>query len=282
MVDSDVVSETDRTRIHASFFSLAIGAIGALAFGVGSCLPARQVGFLLQAAGSVLMAVGITVHLEHATRRIGRPAVMCGVLAALLQGFALIPGALDPARMSESTWIDFASYVWGASALLAAAGLAFAAIRKERLMEAHLATGRTGSFAVDDYDSTIHASFLSLLTGGLGFLLLAIGMLALIDGGGPADRRGWILQALGGVLLAVALISHIEHLAPSIGHPAIVSGALFGILQAVGSVLAVLDPVGANAFGAPVLLVVFGCSWLAAGISLTLIAARRRAQDTRT
>ena len=44
----------------------------------------------------------------------------------------------------------------------------------------------TTAATMSEVDRTrIHASFLSLITGGLGSLLISIGMLVLIGGGGP-------------------------------------------------------------------------------------------------
>ena len=119
---------------------------------------------------------------------------------------------------------------------------------------------------------------LTLVTGAVGALLGGIASLILIGGGGPATELSWILFALGCVLLAVAIISHIEHLSFSLGRPAVIIGALALILNAVSALPGVFDPAGSNTFGTTLVWLLFAGAAALAAIAIGLVAVRRRAQ----
>ena len=220
MSAATVVSASDRTTIHASFFSLTCGALGMLGVAVGTFISpgsSGTFGWALHAGGWILVSVAIIAHIEHLSNRLGRVAVICGILAAVGQGLADLPFAINSTWVSDTGWINYFNAMWAAASLLAAASIGLAAVRKEKQMEAHLASGRPGMYASEDYSTTVHASFLSLVTGAVGALLTGIASLMLIGGGGPATRLSWILYAIGSVLLAAAIIAHIEHLSLSLG-----------------------------------------------------------------
>ena len=281
MSAATVVSASDRTTIHASFFSLACGALGMLGVAVGTFIsPGSSVtfGWALHAGGWILVSVAIIAHIEHLSNRLGRVAVICGILAAVGQGLADLPFAINSAWVSDTGWINYFNAMWAAASLLAAASIGLAAVRKEKQMEAHLASGRPGMYASEDYSTTVHASFLSLVTGAVGALLTGIASLMLIGGGGPATRLSWILYAIGSVLLAAAIIAHIEHLSLSLGRPAVILGSLAMILNAVSALPGVFDPAGSNTLDTTLIWFLFAGSATIAAIAIGLVAVRRRAQ----
>jgi len=235
-------------------------------------------GWALHAGGWILVSVAIIAHIEHLSNRLGRVAVICGILAAVGQGLADLPFAINSGWVSDTGWINYFNAMWAAASLLAAASIGLAAVRKEKQMEAHLASGRPGMYAAEDYSTTVHASFLSLVTGAVGALLAGIASLMLIGGGGPATRLSWILYAIGSVLLAAAIIAHIEHLSLSLGRPAVILGSLAMILNAVSVLPGVFDPVGSNTFGTTLVWLLFAGSATIAAIAIGLVAVRRRAQ----
>ena len=283
-MSSDVLdSDVDRTTIHASFFSLACGALGMLAVGIGTLISpgsGGSLGWALHAGGWILVSVAIIAHIEHLSNRLGRAAVWCGILGAGAQGLADLPFAINPEWTKDPTWVNYYNYMWATAALLGAASFGLMAIRKEKRMEAHLAAGNSGSYAMEDHHSTVHASFLSLVTGAMACLLAAIGSLVLIDGGGPAARLGWILLALSGVLAAVALIWHVEHLSLSLGRAAVGLAVLGSVLAALSNLPGVFDPNGNSAFGAQLYWILWGAAATVLGISGGVMAVRRRAQDS--
>ncbi|MSV43805.1 MAG: hypothetical protein F2911_10095, partial [Actinobacteria bacterium] len=137
-----------------------------------------------------------------------------------------MPFAFDPARTGEQFWAHYANDMWGAAALLAASTIGLVAIRRGRRVEAYVRLSTSGAYGDGDYDSTLHASFLTLVTAAVGFLLSAISNLILIGGGGPEARLAWILAALGALLRTMAIISHFEHLSQWMGRSAVVLALL--------------------------------------------------------
>ncbi|MEI8058214.1 MAG: hypothetical protein WCI29_12495 [Actinomycetes bacterium] len=282
MATTVMVNEEERTKIHASQFSLACGGLGLVFAGIGCFLspgtPSGP-GYLLGALGFMLIAVAIIAHVEHLSRRLGRPAVVFAIVSAVLLAVDNVPMALEPSRTADSGWIDYWNYVLAAAALCAAASVALAAMRKEARLVAHLAQGNSGAYAAEDFHTTVHASFFSLVTGALGFLLMAIGSLILIGGGGPAARLGWILQTISWVLIAVAIIAHLGHLSRSVGRLALVLAVIGLILNALATLPACIDPSGAGPIGPEVQWIAWGIADILGGISAALVAVSRRAQD---
>ena len=282
MATAVVVSDEERTRIHASSFSLVCGGLGLVIAGVGTFLSpgtTSGAGYLVSTVGFVLIAVAIIAHVEHLSRRLGRPAVVLAIVSAVLLVVDNLPMALQPSRVADSGWIDYWNYVWAASALCAAASLALAAMRKESRLVARLAKGDSGAYEAEDFHSTVHASFLSLVTGAVGFLLMAIGSLIIIGGGGPAARLAWIVQTISWVLIAVAIIAHMAHLSRSVGRLALVLAVIGLIVNALATVPAFIDPSGAGSIGPDVQWIAWGIANILTGISAALVAVRRRAQD---
>ena len=285
MASAVVVSDAERSTIHASFFSLVCASVGLLGVGVGTLLSpgaGGALGWTLHTLGWILVSVAIIAHIDHLSNRLGRSAVVCGILAAVAQAVADAPFALDPDRVLQVAWVNFYTIMWAVAALLAAASLALVAVRKEKLMEQHIALGETGKFAVEDYQTTVHASFLSLMSGALAFLLTGIGWLMLIDGGGSSAKLAWALLTLGSLLLAVAIIAHIEHLTMSIGRAAIWLGAAAAVLSALGSIPGYFAATGDNSIGGELTWIMWGVSCVLAALALAIVAMRRRAQRSRT
>jgi len=281
MAAAAVVSDADRTTIHASFFSLACGALGMLGVGIGTFVSPGSgswLGWALHVVGWILVSVAIVAHIEHLSNRLGRVAVICGILAAVAQGLADLPFAINSGWVSDSGWLAYYNAMWAVAWLLGAASIALAAVRKEKRMEAHLASGRPGMYAAEDFATTVHASFLSLVTGAAGLLLAGIASLILAAGVGPASRLAWILVTIGSGLLVVAIASHIQHLSRSMGRPGVIVGIVALILGTLSFLPAVFDPTGAGVFAAQLSWLLWAVASTAGGISIGLVAIRRRGQ----
>lgn len=284
MASAVVVSDAERSTIHASFFSLVCASVGLLGVGVGTLLSpgaGGALGWTLHTLGWILVSLAIIAHIDHLSNRLGRSAVVCGILAAVAQAVADAPFALDPDRVLQVAWVNFYTIMWAVAALLAAASLALVAVRKEKLMEQHIALGETGKFAVDDYETTVHASFLSLMSGALACLLAGIAQLMLINGAGSAAQLAWALFALASVFLAVAIISHIEHLSMSIGRAAVWLGAAAAVLNGLGCIPSFFELTNESTIGGKLTWIMWGITCLIATLALAIVAMRRRAQDSR-
>ena len=284
MASAVVVSDAERSTIHASFFALACACVGMVGVGVGTLLSpgvGGALGWTLHSLGWLLVSVAIIAHIEHLSNRLGRVAVVCGILAAVAQALADVPFALDPDRVLQTSWLNYYTVMWAVAGLLAAASLALVAMRKEKLMEQHIALGETGKFAVNDYQTTVHASFLSLMSGALACLLTGISQLMLINGGGSSAQLAWVLLALSWLLMAVAIISHIEHLSMSIGRAAVWLGAAAAVLNALGAIPMFFDLNGDSSIGGELSWIMWGITCLVAALALAIVAMRRRAQDSR-
>jgi len=167
----------------------------------------------------------------------------------------------------------------GAASLLAAATFGLVAIGKERQMEACVRLGKPRSYAVQDYDSTIHASFLTLVTAPVGFLLSGIGNLILI-GGGPAVRLAGILTAVGTVRQTAAGISHFDHPPRWMGRSTVLLVILGAALNPLGTIPGIIDPAGVTPIQAKIAWLLWGACTCVWGVTLAMIAFRRRAQAT--
>jgi len=170
-----IMNDLDRSRIHASFFSLTCGALGILAVGVGSVIsPGKgsEFGWGRCGVGWILVAIAVIARVEHLSRRLGRAAVVCAIIAAVAMAVSDVPFSFDANRTADQGWINFVANCWAVAMILASASFALVSIRKDRQMEAFLRLGKPGIFAVEDYNSTIHASFLTLGTATLGWLAL--------------------------------------------------------------------------------------------------------------
>ena len=284
MASAVLVSDVERSKIHASFFSLVCASLGMLGVGVGTLLSpgvGGALGWTLHSLGWLLVSVAIIAHIEHLSNRLGRVAVVCGILAAVAQALADVPFALDPDRVLQTSWLNYYTIMWALAALLAAVSLALVAMRKEKLMEQHIALGETGKFAVEDYQTTVHASFLSLMAAALGCLLTAIGWFMLVNGGGSSTQLAWALNAVGSVLVAVAIIAHIEHLTMSIGRAAIWLGAAAAVLSALGCIPSFFEMTSDSSIGGQLTWIMWGITCVFAALALAIVAMRRRAQDSR-
>ena len=284
MASAVVVSDDERSKIHASFFALACACVGMLGVGVGTLLSpgvGGALGWALHSLGWLLVAVAVVAHIEHLSNRLGRAAVVCGILAAVALALADAPFALNPDRVLETSWLNYYIVMWAVAPLLTAVSLTLVAMRKEKLMEQHIALGETGKFAVDDYETTVHASFLSLMSGALACLLAGIAQLMLINGAGSAAQLAWALFALASVFLAVAIISHIEHLSMSIGRAAVWLGAAAAVLNGLGCIPSFFELTNESTIGGKLTWIMWGITRLIATLALAIVAMRRRAQDSR-
>ena len=222
-------------RVHASAAVLILAAIGLTLWGVGRLAFYGPEGRWLCSVGLILVAVSLGLHVEHLSSRIGRGAVVLVILGVVVDALGNLLAAVGVSW--SITWI-----VIGIGRVILGAGVVMVAVHKERQM----------SDALTEYESgkpwqarvTVHASFLSLITGAIGLTLLGFGLMVQDLG---TLRTANVLQIAGGVLIAIGVISYAGRLAPRIGWAAVVAICLAVLLYAANGIPDVIDPENADA-----------------------------------
>ena len=225
-------TSSGRMTIHASYAALVVACIGFALTGLGNILAAPTVttypsrlSWILQFIGPMLLALAVTLHIDHLSPRIGRSAVVLIIVGAFLTAVSSAPFMFRPTFYTEEAWFNLNFVLWGVGYIAMGLGLASVAMHKEKQLERALGQPAASSTDDEDYDLTVHASFLSLITASVGLILYAIGYLQLV--GHPlGTRSAWSLQTIGGMLIALGIVTHITHLRRRIGTPAVVFGLL--------------------------------------------------------
>lgn len=276
-----------RMQIRASYASLGFALVGLLSVGLGHILAGQNATtypdrptWALEAVGSVLVAIAVTLHIDHLSYRIGRSAVVLIITGAFLFGGnpAAVFFAISPSLVARPGWQDFLTASWGASYILIGLGLAAVAVHKEKQIERGLVQVADVG-ATDPADITVHASFFSLISASLGAILVGVGNV--LTTSLPMDtREAWVFQTLGSTLVAVGIISHIEHLGRHIGRAAVAFGIFGTILMAINTLPYAIEPsnVISSNWG-QVMWNVFGAGLLCAAIAVGLVILRKRSVE---
>lgn len=129
----------------------------------------------------------------------------------------------------------------------------------------------------------IESSYTSLWAGSLGFLMLGLGNILAASGVLPfSGGLSWLLRFAGCTLLAVAAISHLEHLTLHIGLPAVVFGVIGTITLAISSIPFVIDTANytSSVFWAQSFWFVWGFGSACGAVSIFFVILRKRAMDS--
>ena len=119
-----------------------------------------------------------------------------------------------------------------------------------------------------------HVSYAALTVGGVGFLLWALGWFALIPD--HSSQLGWILEVLGPLLIAVALIMFIESLVLRIGTWAVTLGILGSIALGVSTLPFGINPANLASSGwVAVGYAMYGVGLVLGSGALLLVLARK-------
>jgi hypothetical protein len=278
VTQSDVRTDFQSPTIHAKFSTLACGSLALLLLAIGGFISpgsSGRVGYVVQTVGGVLLAVALIVHIRYLA---GRNAVVSGILAAVAYPCVFIPYAVDPALISEPGWANWANSWWGASFLLAAVSLGLTALAKEAELLAAGARAYPPCQIGCGCAPIIHASFLSLGTAALGSLLQAISFFGLIGGGGLNARLIFILGTVGPILIALGIVAHIAHLSARLGRAAVVLGIAGAAMVGVCNIPGISDPAGAGELGTELMWILWAAGMFLGGLSLALVAIRKRSQ----
>ncbi len=241
-------SEVSRhTAIQTSSGVLGLACIGMFFYGLGNILAGpnastypHRLSWILQCVGPLLVAIAVTLHIDHLSYRIGRSAVVLIIGGAFLQGVAVAPFVFAPTAFLQAAWFNWYYGVFGSSMVALGLGLASVALHKGKQIEGGLAQiGDVGD--TDPHDVTVHASFLSLLTGSVGLILNGLGTFQQISSP-EATREAWVLQVLGMLLVAVGIASHIAHLRNRIGLTPVGFAIVGSFLMGVACLPYAVDP----------------------------------------
>jgi hypothetical protein len=261
--------------IHASFFTLLGSAAGLVFSGIGLLLswhhPATLMPVTFETAGALLLAIAISTHVSHLSKRIGTVGVGASVLALYVWAASWLPFALNRKRYLMINWQHYFYSCWGLSLALFALA-AFVALRIKEMNE------RRGE---EDPLAQIHMSFTSLLFVAAGLLIFSIGffdMAAHLSG----ERLSWTLQFVGPLLIAIGVTRHLEHATKHLGY----AGALLGILSvtiwALCSLPFVIRPALAfdGKWGLRISNGLFSLPYFLIALTLTAIAIRKRSIES--
>jgi hypothetical protein len=211
------MSRADREAepIHVNRTSVGLGAIGFLSISVGEFMlffaPVSEGGrlaFILLTLGTLFLAAAILSHLDQHRMRFGLPALVFINLGIIAASALWIPYVIDPSLQGGSM-AQYAFICWGTAWTLGAIGTFFVIHRKETRLE------RGGKAATQ-----IHASFFQLLTLGVGMLIYGICFIE--QSSARNNTVDGVLSVVGPVLIAIAVINHVEHLTLRIGRPAVI------------------------------------------------------------
>jgi len=121
-------TDMSNVSVHASFQSLIAGSVGFLLDAVEYAQMIEfpggtRWGWIVQLVGCALLAVGAILHIDHLTGRIERPAVVFGILGAVIWAASSLPDAIDLQNWSSLPWARAfweIWEIWGAGAVCAA------------------------------------------------------------------------------------------------------------------------------------------------------------------
>jgi hypothetical protein len=273
--------DTSPHPIHVSYASLGLGALGLLAAGIGRLLFWSS-GFEVRSSwalvvlGPILMAIAITLHIEHLGKRIGRAPVVLGIIGLVIWSLTSVPFLLDPELYSLENHANWLRINWAGFAVarvLFSLSFFLVLARKESLLE----------HGEMDAARKIHASFATLTYAAVGLLLYGLAGLSSLSGSGQyGSRFTYGLLVVGPALIAIAIINHIDHLSRVIGKPAVVCGVLGSALWAVSVLPIAIKPSLGEFAGDWDKITLYGfngCGLILGGISVGLVLLRKRSQD---
>ena len=257
---------SESERIHASPTVLILAAIGLAIWGVGRLVNYGQEGRVVASVGLITMVIAVVLHVSHLRFRLGRSAVVLVILGVVLDCVGELLAALGAS--GSTTW-----WVIGVGWVIAGTGVAMVAVHKE----GHMRTARIEYAAHAPVRTlvTVHASFLSLIAASCGLVLYGIGLAWFSSDSG---RMPNVLQIAGGVLVAIGVISHVEHLVPRIGLVAVIAAILAPLFFAANPIPDAIDP----ANGASHLTfwhVCIGVGALLAALAFVLAFAKKLSTD---
>jgi len=199
---------------EVSTTSMVLGASGFFAIGLGETLrcwapSGVRVENVLLIVGTLVLGAAILSHVRSHRSRFGLVAVVLVLLATVLAAVMWLPAVIDPAVLTQETWTRFAYDAWGIAWILGSLATFAVIVRKEQRQT------RGGTSEATE----IHATYSTLVILAAGMLIYGLGFAE------PSSNHNshfdGLLTVLGPALIAIAVITHFEHLSAQIGRLAV-------------------------------------------------------------
>lgn len=208
-------AEREAEPIHVTRTSVWFAAAGFLALAIGESMlcwapTGGRFEYILLTVGTLCLAVAILYHLDQHRQRFGLAALVAFNLAIVAASAVWLPFAIDVNNRGTEGATLYSYITWGISWTLGAIGTFLVLLRKENRLE------QRGRMAATE----IHASFFQLLCLGVGMLIYGISFIE--QSSSPNNQVDGVLGVVGPVLIAIAVIAHVEHLTLRIGKPAVI------------------------------------------------------------
>ena len=230
-----------------------------------------HLGWVLEVAGPLLVALAIIGFATHLTVRIGRPAVAFATVGALVGAVSTLPYAISPSNLSSVHGLRFGYFAYGVALICGFLSLSLVA---RTLGKQLLAADKLCPVGCDCNDR-VHASIGTVLLAAVGFLIWGIGFFDNFDLPGGSSF-GWILAVIGSSLVTIAIASHLVHLSARFGALAAWTGILSGAIWSVGYLFEAVRPrAGFQSSWYSDLFGCYGAGHLLSALSIALVLAHK-------
>jgi len=268
---------------EVSYAVLAVSAIGFALWGLGwfaliSDHEAR-LGWTLEFLGPLLIAIAIIMGAARLVARIGRLAFVLITVGALAGAFSTSIFALSPTNLETVSGIRFGYGAYGVGLLLGACALGAVLVRKEAELTAAPARSYPPCPVGCPCGNIIHASFTSLGFGAAGLLVWGLGFSHLATEPGGSEF-GWVLSAVGSILVTIGLATHLAHLGARLGRAAVITAIASAVIWSLGYVMEAINPsAGVLSSWYTDLFICYGVGHLLTAISIVLVGRRKSALE---
>ena len=264
-----------RTPVAASTPVLMAAILGFLIWGLGWFLlisdRSSHLGWALEVAGPLLVAVAIIGFTEHLVRRIGRAAMVFAAVGALVGAVSTLPYAISPSNLSSVGGLRFGYFAYAVGLICGFISLSLVAVTLEKHL---LAADKLCPVGCDCPDR-IHASVGTISLAAIGLLIWGLGFFGLYAMP-TGSSYSWILATVGTALVSIALASHLRHLSGRFGALAAIIGVASAMIWSVGYLLEAINPTAG--FQSPWYSDLFGCygaGHLLSALSISLVFAHK-------
>jgi len=200
-----------------------------------------RLGWVLQTVGPLLIAAGIIMFTESLVARVGRGVVALTAVGSICAGLSTVTFAVDPKNLATEGHVRYGYGGYAVGALLGAIALALVVARKERELTAAGSRPYPPCPIGCHCGTIIHSSFVSVTTGAAGLLIWGIGFAVhVVQPQGTS--LGWVLSAIGVLLLGASFALHTDHLTQRFGGAATILGIVSLLAWVVGYALQAIKP----------------------------------------
>ncbi|MEI7624390.1 MAG: hypothetical protein WCJ88_12610 [Actinomycetes bacterium] len=200
-----------------------------------------RLGWILQTAGPLIIAAAIIMFTESLVKRVGPIVVFFAAVGAICAGLSTLFFAIDPTNLALEGHVRFGYGGYAVGALFGAIALALVLVRKEHELSAAGPRAYPPCPIGCPCATIIHSSFVSIATGAAGLLIWGIGFtLHIVQPQGTS--LGWVLSAIGVLLVGASFALHTDHLSQRFGRAATFLGIVSLLAWVVGYFLEAINP----------------------------------------